>query len=386
MVRFGIGSELISAKLSGVDLSVGSYEGLVKGNIRLNDVISVLPNVDLTTMTPEQVLNTEISASALLGAYADVLRLNHDDEGYITVLNEQLLKIKDLVKEVDITLGELVSLSNTQMSAALGASLNALDLVKATLYAANKNNGLSIPAVGINIPGVSSITTEATLIEPPKFNIAFLPIKKGDKPSVKTSQLNAKLTAQLDLLNTVEELIKILGLTIDVAPLNLDLTGGYAKATIVSGDNTSVMIKLERVLTEIQVDPLTIKISLKPLGIPLPVKIGLNTKIMVEIEPDLEPRYEFFLADLENNKHLFSYSDTKFKPTVTISYSGILGVIIKPIVESLVQILEPLLESIISDLLTKILLPTLSSVGVVSLGDTIVWVDVAGTSQYGIIK
>ncbi|HBV77719.1 MULTISPECIES: pilus assembly protein TadG-related protein [Vibrio] len=420
VVRLGIGSELISADLSIVDLSAVGYSGLVKSNIRLNDLIPFLPGIDLSAITPEEVLSTEISASDLLYAYADVLRLNHDEDGDISIFKSQLDAIANLVDGVsavpNLTLGQLLELSSTQPFAALGANLNALDLVKATLYAANKVNSVSSPEIDINIPGVVSANSTLELIEAPQFKVALLPIKEGDDLSVSTEQVD--LTANISLLSgtlsSLENLLDALPILsnpvkVEISPIVIHAKGAQATAILLSGDfDDDLNLKVNQSLGTVEIDDFGVRVTVE-VGVDLGI-LGLSfVKVPIDItltqndasgqapDLDLSAQETNILVSLSNlpleqtiyaeeisiNTHLrVASSEPDFSGGLI---SGLVQGLVLPLVTPIVNTLISALPSLLSPIINDVIVQSLSGLGV-NIGTTTVWVDAVGTTQYGIIK
>lgn len=416
VVRLGVGSELISADLSIVDLSAVSYGGLVKSNIRLNDVISVLPNVDLATMTPNEILTTEISVSDLLYAYADVLRLNHDEDGEISVFKSELSTIASLVNGLssvpNLTLGQLIELSSTQPYAALGANIDALGLVKATLYAANKVNGITAPEISINIPGVVSANSTLKLIEAPQFKVGLLPIKEGDEFSVSTEQVD--LTANISILsNTLTYLEKLLNalplldnpVKVEISPIAIHAKGAQATARLLSDNfSNNLNLKVNQSLGSITIDDFEIRVTVEVgisswslVKVPIDIRLTQNDsngevpdlgissqEVDIPVQLSALPFEETIYAEnISINTHLrIASSEPDFSGGILNSVvQGLVLPLVVPIVNSLISTLPSLLSPIINDVLVQ----SLSGLGI-NIGSTTVWVDAAGMSQFGLIE
>ncbi|MGO2324164.1 pilus assembly protein TadG-related protein [Vibrio casei] len=421
VVRLGIGSELISADLSIVDLSAVGYSGLVKSNIRLNDLIPFLPGIDLNALTPEEVLSTEISASDLLYAYADVLRLNHDEDGDISIFKSQLDDIADLVDGLssipNLTLGQLLELSSTQPFAALGANVNALDLVKATLYAANKVNSVSSPEININLPGVVNANSTLDLINAPQFKVALLPIKEGDEPTVSTEQVD--LTANLSLLSgtlsSLEDTLDALPIIsnpveVEISPIVTHVTGAQATATLFN-DDVDFNLRVNQSLGTVVIDDFVVTVTVKVttiginlVEIPIHFTIAQNNGNIASEQNDVMlgfnqmPFDEIFTPESNLVGVSFSVSDSEvdaggglIQLLESLDPLGLLGLVdsvlgtanalVFPLTNALISELPVLLSPIINDVIVQ----SLSDFGV-NIGSTTVWVDAAGTTQYGIIK
>src|SRR5581483_12003351 len=122
-------------------------------------------------------------------------------------------------------LGEIIEVALGAEAAAAGASLNLLQLLTASAFVIQKDSGhaLSIPTLGISIPGVTSVTASVTVLEPPK--IYFGPV---NGPAVRTAQERLSLNPVIDLSVGVPG---VLAVTIDGA-LPLDITAAGASGVL----------------------------------------------------------------------------------------------------------------------------------------------------------
>lgn len=366
VVRFGIGTELLSIDTeqsallnsifsgvlgSSVNLNAASYQGLANTQIMLGSLVNeaALGSID-------GVLNSNLELANL----SEFLNL---DNGVGDLLNQ--------VSALDVKVGDILGITPGRESAALATTLSALDIIRAaTIYAGNGESGISIPTVDANILGLASSTASLNIIEAPKFNVALLPIKAGDEPSVETEQVN------LELFNKVN----VLGLA--GVNINIRAKGAEAKAKIIDSNMDEngryIDIEITRNLASIDIDEISVTI-LDLLGI----KITL-----LKAEPEvtltnnnMRDEVRVYLSEIPEDgmyTKVLSNNNLGINVEANVSIVGLslgLGLLDA----------NSILGSLISELLSKLLLPTLSTVGV-SLNNATLWVDAAGTTQYGIIK
>lgn len=211
---------------------------------------------------------------------------------------------------------------------------------------------------------MASSTASLNIIEAPKFNVALLPIKAGDEPSVETEQVN------LELFNKVN----VLGLA--GVNINIRAKGAEAKAKIIDSNMDEngryIDIEITRNLASIDIDEISVKLLVTLLKARPTVELT-NNNIIDEVRVYLSeiPEDGMYTKVLSNN-------NLGINVEANVSIVGLslgLGLLDA----------NSILGSLISELLSKLLLPTLSTVGV-SLNNATLWVDAAGTTQYGIIK
>ncbi|RCS68359.1 pilus assembly protein TadG-related protein [Vibrio casei] len=360
VVRFGIGTELLSidadqsallnSLFSGVlgtsvNLSAVSYQGLANTQIMLGSLVN-----EATLGSIDGVLNSNLELANL----SEFLKL---DGGVGALLSQ--------VSTLDVKVGDILGITPGKESAALATTLSALDIIRAaTIYAGNGESGISIPTVDADILGLTSSTASLDIISAPKFKVALLPIKAGDEPSVETEQVN------LELFNKVN----VLGLA--GVNINIRAKGAEAKAKIIDSNMDEngryIDIEITRNLASIDIDEISVKLLVTLLKARPTVELT-NNNIIDEVRVYLSeiPEDGMYTKVLSNN-------NLGINVEANVSIVGLslgLGLLDA----------NSILGSLISELLSKLLLPTLSTVGV-SLNNATLWVDAAGTTQYGIIK
>jgi uncharacterized membrane protein len=147
-------------------LNVVSYNGLLNGNVTLQALGLNMP-ASVGVLSPTQLLNTSVSINNFM--LASIAALNaQGNTAAVNVLNSMLVNASatGMVK-----LGDFITVATGGENAAAAASLNVLQLLTASAMVLEKNGGhaLSIPTATISIPGITSISASATVIEPPQF-------------------------------------------------------------------------------------------------------------------------------------------------------------------------------------------------------------------------
>jgi len=203
---------------SSLSLSAVSYNGLVSGDLTLEALRLQLASAGFSVGTVSQLLDTELTLGQLFLAAANALTAG----GETAAANALNLIRASVTTTTKIKLGNFIEVAQGADDMALGSTLNAFGLVTAAAQVANGENLISVPGIGITVPGV--LTTDVTLkvIEPPRFY--YGPEGKG----VSTSQIELSVTTDLNLN------LSILGLTGAKATgkLPVRLTGAGATGTL----------------------------------------------------------------------------------------------------------------------------------------------------------
>lgn len=154
-----------SALLNGLigdalNLGVLSYDGLATSNITLLGLAT-----QLGVASPDQLLNTTVTLNQLYLASAKALQAQGGDAANIALLNN--LATASYGGLPSVKMGDLIALGSTD-SAALGTTVNVLDLVAGSAFLANGTNALAIPSLTAGVPGVSNVTASLKVIEKPQ--------------------------------------------------------------------------------------------------------------------------------------------------------------------------------------------------------------------------
>ncbi|MFA6577281.1 MAG: hypothetical protein WCS84_17790, partial [Nocardioides sp.] len=168
----------------GADIDVLDLEGLADANIQALGLL----DTDLGVATFDELVNTSVNLADFYLAVATVLERESGHTAEVDLLNSLAqLNLPDL----DLTLGQILDL-DTAGSSALGATLNVLDLVAASAFAANGQNVLSVPALDINVPGVTQLTAGLTIGQQP-----IISCGRVGKARAASSQVTLELSGHL---------------------------------------------------------------------------------------------------------------------------------------------------------------------------------------------
>ena len=226
---FSIGSWLASIPAGGdgilnalfgdaFHLNAVSYNGLVNANVTLEQLGL---NIPVTALSPTELLTTSVGIRDFM--LASIAALNaQGNTAAVAVLNSMIVNAS---LTGTVQLGEFMEVVSGAETAAATASLNLLQLLTASAFVLEKSSGhaLSIPTAGISIPGLTSVTASATVIEPPKFY--FGPV---GGPTIETAQVRLTVTPVINLSLGVP---LVLAVTVNGA-LPLDITAAGATASL----------------------------------------------------------------------------------------------------------------------------------------------------------
>ncbi|WGY47383.1 pilus assembly protein TadG-related protein [Vibrio sp. ABG19] len=403
IISFGIGSKTLNSTDRGIlngllggllgtslNLGVASYEGLANTSLKLGSVLDALA-LDLGLGSPQEVLETNISLLSVLETYLNVLDNGDQFPDGLNLIINQLALVESIP---DIVLGDVFTLSeNGTQGAALETSLRALDLIKTTIFAANKDHFVNIPALSLGVPGITDVTVKTQIIEPPQYTVATLPVVEGHEPTATTSQLELGLTVSLlqdgqnsvldSLLNILDN--PILGLTLKIDPIVFNVSAAKANATLTSVTRTQEEmlgeVKAESPLVEVTVQPVAITAGLTFLG--FPISLGLQAEVNIfNTNPELTsytipiPTPSDYPEQISVNQNF----DIDVGVGVVLGNSTVDTLTLNSITSRLEAVLNPLL----SDIISSILIPILNTLGV-QVGGADLWVDSIQASSHGLI-
>ena len=222
------------SKLLGADvvLSVAGWNGLINGDINLLSYMDQLAldlhvsagNYDKllsTSTTLTQLLNTAITVANANGATADIK----------TALGN--LKVPG-INSTPVKLGDILKLQTGTLSSGLDANIQLIQLLEATIQAANKNSALAV-TLPVDILGLANVTIQAKIIEPPQFSAIGNPSLAQADPLgpnriyVRTAQIRTLISIKITGLPTAGPITSALsGLIGTLSPvlngiLSLDL-------------------------------------------------------------------------------------------------------------------------------------------------------------------
>ena len=205
---------ILSALLgSSLNLDLVGYKGLAGANVSLLDLVKV---GGLGVGSVDELLKLDgVTLGRLFVAAAKVL----ENQGKLAVANV-LRAISVSAATPAIAIADLIKAAPGTGSA-LDASLNVLDLIATAAFVANKSHAVEIPNLGVTLPGVASVTTSLTVIEPPK--AACGPV--GTK--AETAQISLRLNAHV---NPQSIRVGVLDTSVDVGAIDLSVSIDLGKA------------------------------------------------------------------------------------------------------------------------------------------------------------
>lgn len=220
---------ILSRWLGGtVNLSLVSWQGLAAGGVTLGALQTQLAAMGFSIGSVDQMLATDLTLAQLYQATANALAAKGD------TANANLFNIlrAQAVTAATVKLGEMITVEQGAESAAAGAQMNLLQLITGSATVANGSNLISIPNLGVTVPGVSSVALSLRVIEGPKTYIGT----PGTGPHVETGQIQLTLTPTLDL--NVLSLLKVTG----TLPVNLQAAGATGTLKTVSCPSKNIVV------------------------------------------------------------------------------------------------------------------------------------------------
>lgn len=175
-----------------LNLDAVSYQGLANTNVRLLDLLKA----DASAGTLQELLNSDIALPDLLRLTATALSRSNiatADANLISTLN---LLSAQVPANLHLKLADLLKLDAAPTDAALSAQINVFQLVTFAAEVANGDHFLDMP-VGVNLPGLLTVSLHVTLIEPP--SIAIGPAGQDASGAWRTRVHTAQARVQLDL-------------------------------------------------------------------------------------------------------------------------------------------------------------------------------------------
>jgi uncharacterized membrane protein len=204
-ISMGVVNGVLSSLLGGsVSLSALQYNGLVGTNVTALDFLHALAaRAGVSAGSYSALLQSTVSVSTVLAAAADALTV----EGVVGSASVSALAGLQLLQasasgSASIQVSQLLNLgvlqnqgiSSANTATALSAGLNLYDLATLTAEVANGQNAIAVPSTSLGIPGVATVTSSSTVIEPPQSPpFVFGPVGV----TVHTSQVRLQLTFTL---------------------------------------------------------------------------------------------------------------------------------------------------------------------------------------------
>lgn len=290
---------------SSLNLDAVSYKGLAAADVSLLDLVNV---GGLGVGTVEELLELDdVSLASLFLAAATVL----DQQGKLAEANI-LRAIQVAAGTPTIALGQLINAAPGD-TAALGATINVLDLITGAALVANDDHAVAVPNLGISLPGVASVTTTLHVIEAPRTGCT------GRQAS--TSQIRLDLAARI---NGQSLGVPALNTSVTLAPIDLaisiDLGKAVAELTKVtcnpSGPDSLTVALRSAVVGGLSISAKAgVKATIDPIG-------GLLTNILslLNLGSLLKPPY----LTLDTSLDIFAGTGTAtgYDKTVTVPLPG----------------------------------------------------------------
>lgn len=229
---FGIGSYLLRLSTGESPLlnailgdtlhtTVLGYDGLATVNLSLLDLAA-----ELGAGTPQQLASTSVTAGKLFQAMATVISRNKPQTS-ADINAVGVLQAAAVASTPSFSLGDMLTLG-PDAGTALGATINALDLVKGAAALSDGDHFLNVPGFALSLPGISTTTAKLQVVEGPQIYCG--PVGGSTKL---TSQ--ARVTLNYELLGLAGT---IAGTPIKVA---IDLGLANARGTLSSIDGCPTM-------------------------------------------------------------------------------------------------------------------------------------------------
>jgi uncharacterized membrane protein len=234
-----------------------SYTGLANADVSLLGLAA-----ELGVGTTDELLALDnLSLGELYLAAAHVLEKEGGDTADVALLEDLVhLNIGSLPH---IAFGDLIDLEAGN-DAALGASVNLLDLVATSAFIANGNHALEVPGLEVGVPGIAGVTGSLHIIEAP-----MQACGSANNATKHTSQVRLDLSVKLEALNLLN--ILLLGAVTADARVDLHLelapaTGTLRKVQCAPGQPDGIDVEVTSALSELG---LSVPINVKLLGIPI---------------------------------------------------------------------------------------------------------------------
>ncbi len=252
---------LISQAIGGgaLSLSLVSWQGLATGTVGVTALQTQLASMGFSVGTVSQLLSANMTLAQLYQATANTLTLQGDTAN-ATLFNT--LRIA-ATSSVQMALGGMIKVAQGGENAALGSSLNLLQLVTGSALLVNGSNFLTLTNVGITVPNVSSTALSLRVLEVPQIYIGPVggSVSTGQIQLTVTPTLNLNLSLGLSLLSVTNAL-----------PVRLTLAGASGTLTAATCSGITVTVDPTAFAGTAQVSTLRVRL----LGIPL-LDIGLTT-------------------------------------------------------------------------------------------------------------
>lgn len=265
---------------SSVNLSLASYQGIAATDITLNDLLAASGQVGGV----DSLLNTHMTLGQLVDLMATAMSNSGTASAAATTGMQQLATAA--VSNLDVTLGDILSVATPDKDAAGKVGLNLLSLITTSALVANGQHAISIPSLTVSAGSIASIAAQINVISPPQMAIG--PAANGNG-TMCTTLTTAQVEAKVNVTNSLA-----------LAKLDLSLKATVAEGSaglrdITVGDGmTVVTIDASPGLASIKLTNTagtgngTIKtlggITLATLSMNLPVQPASTTELVFNVD------------------------------------------------------------------------------------------------------
>lgn len=200
---------LLGGMLGGpLSLDALTYRGIAATTVTLQDILAVSGQ----SGTIEGLLNTNMQIGDLLDLVASAAARNNLADLQAISAMQNIANMT--VKTATLTLGDVLAVTTPDTNAAATVALNALSVITTAAMVANGVNAITLP-LGINIPSLTSINAQVTVIEAPQLAIGPAAESGGICTAARTAQIRARVAVlvNIPLLARID-----LALGVEVAP------------------------------------------------------------------------------------------------------------------------------------------------------------------------
>jgi uncharacterized membrane protein len=338
-----------------VNLSLVSWQGLAAGNVSLEAIRTQLVDMGFNVASVDEMLNTDLTLAQFYRATAQAMALNGDTAN-ANVLDA--LRIQ-AVSTATFKLSDMITVGQGGSDSAADAQLNVFQLVTGSAAAVNGSNTISVPNVGVNIPGVTQTALSLKVIEGPKTYIG--PVGTG--PHVTTGQISLTLTPTINTVNLLG-LLKVTG----SAPIDLMAAGATGTLKSIECPQKNITVTADPIA--INSSTKTVQLAVTTLANISVLKVNATAARSAIDGPaqDLPFTYDAeFNPPNDVSKHVGSQPiglQSLTNVTGTTTDVSLLGLLSVGLGESTVlNAVVDLLDTIIGDVDEFILTPLLSSLG-----------------------
>jgi uncharacterized membrane protein len=203
-------------KGSSLNTTLVGWQGIQSGSVTLSALQQQLVADGVDVGTPDKFLNNDVTLAKLYTASAEVLT----NQGNVAAANAMNALAAQANSSTSVKMGQVLSI-NQGTPNVLDAQMSVFRLVTGSALVANGSNFISIPDLGVAVPGVSKTAASLQVIEGP----VTVPGPKGTFRD--TAQIKMTLTS------TINKAVTVLGLTTAsiTGDLPVDVNGGGARGT-----------------------------------------------------------------------------------------------------------------------------------------------------------